>query len=111
MSHGTTHTNHFKIYSHLLTWLKTCLLRLGDRVFATTDADARQHGWQITPTPGGLGRRYRDPRFDTLAACEGCRGHGAKGTRKPCWTCGGIGRIVVRPAAYLPPSPPPRGLP
>jgi hypothetical protein len=41
--------------------------RLGDRLFARPDADARARGWQIVPTYGGLGRRYRDPRIATLA--------------------------------------------
>jgi hypothetical protein len=44
-----------------------CLLRrLGDRRFAVTDAEADWWGWQMTKLQGGLGRRYRDSRFETL---------------------------------------------
>lgn len=110
MAHRTTHTNHYNIYSRLLNWLRTCLLRLGERVFATTDADARQHGWQVTAAQRGLGRQYRDPRFDTLTACAGCHGRGTKAPGNPCRTCSGTGRIVAQPAADQPPSPPPGGL-
>ena len=28
------------------------------------DEEACWRGWEITPLCGGLGRRYRDPRFD-----------------------------------------------
>jgi len=41
------------------------LRRLGDRWFAANDAEAHWREWQITKTSGGLGRRYRDTRFDT----------------------------------------------
>lgn len=43
------------------------LRRWGDRWFANCDTEAHWWGWQISKTPGGLGRRYRDIRFDTLA--------------------------------------------
>jgi hypothetical protein len=47
-------------------WLAYFLRRLGDRQFAVTDTEAFWWGWQITKTAGGLGRRYRDTRFDAL---------------------------------------------
>lgn len=44
--------------------------RLSDRLHASEDAAARQHGWDITVTTGRLGfggRAYRDHRFATRA--------------------------------------------
>jgi hypothetical protein len=35
--------------------------------FRSQDARARQYGWTVEVRPGGLSRRYRDPRFDSLA--------------------------------------------
>ena len=60
----------------LLSWLAAIPRRLGDRLFAMNDAEAYWRSWQITRTHGGLGRRYRDPRFDTLAECPKCQGRG-----------------------------------
>jgi len=51
-------------------------VRLGDRLFTMNDTEAYWRGWQITKTHGGLARRYRDPRFDTLAECPKCQGAG-----------------------------------
>ena len=50
----------------LLSWLAAIPRRLGDRLFFMNDAEAYWRGWQITKTHGALGRRYRDPRFDTF---------------------------------------------
>jgi hypothetical protein len=50
------------------------LRRWGDRWFAMNDTEAHWWGWQISKEPGSLGRRYRDTRFDTLAACARCAG-------------------------------------
>jgi hypothetical protein len=58
----------------VLSWLAAIPRRLGDRLFAMNDTEAYWRDWQITKTPGGLGRRYRDPRFDTLAECPRCLG-------------------------------------
>jgi hypothetical protein len=41
---------------------------LGKYLFAGPDARARDHGWQVSVIQGGLGRRYRDPRFDRFCA-------------------------------------------
>ncbi|HJZ03547.1 MAG TPA: hypothetical protein VJ305_22745 [Streptosporangiaceae bacterium] len=46
-------------------WLAYLLRRWGDRWFAANDTEAYWRGWQITKTHGGLGRRYRDIRFET----------------------------------------------
>ena len=58
------------------------------------DAEAYWRNWQITRTQGGLGRRYRDPRFDTLAECPKCRGAGAIGDQ-PCPPCLSTGRVTL----------------
>ena len=60
----------------ILDWLADLPRRFGDRWFAMNDAEAQWRGWQMTRVRGGLGRRYRDPRFDTLAECGRCRGAG-----------------------------------
>jgi hypothetical protein len=47
-------------------WIARFKRLLSDRVFASADAFARQHGWEITKTTtwSGFGARsYRDPRF------------------------------------------------
>jgi len=90
-----THAGHCKIYRRLLIQLRACLARIGEWAFAGTDAVARQHDWQIVRTHAGLGRRYRDPRFDSLAACSRCCGRGTTATGDPCLSCDGAGRIVV----------------
>jgi hypothetical protein len=77
----------------LLSWLGAAPRRLGDRLFAMNDNEAYWRGWQITEVQGGLGRRYRDPRFDTLAACASCRASGGAGAA--CGPCHGTGRVSV----------------
>ena len=76
----------------LLSWLAAVPRRLGDRLFAMNDTEAFWRGWQITKTQAGLGRRYRDPQFDTLAECPKCRGAGVTADLL-CPPCLGTGRI------------------
>ncbi len=77
----------------LLGWLAARPRRLGDRLFAMNDTEARWRGWQITRMRGSFGRGYRDPHFGLLAECPGC--HGAGGTAdRPCPPCLGTGRIT-----------------
>jgi hypothetical protein len=49
-----------------LSWLIGLPRRAGARLFARNDEEAGWHGWQVTETFGGLGRRYRDARFTAL---------------------------------------------
>jgi hypothetical protein len=83
----------------LLSWLAYIPRGLGDRIFTWNDTDAYWCGWQITKVHGGLGRRYRDPLFDTLSACPQCQGGGAntKDGRAdaPCAPCLGTGRVSI----------------
>ena len=80
--------------SAVLDWLAYLLRRCGDRWFAMNDTEAYWRGWQITKTRGGLGRRYRDLRFDALAACAQCAGAG-EWADAPCGPCLGTGRIII----------------
>lgn len=75
-------------------WLASVTGRLGYRLFAMNDDEACWRGWQIIQLYGGLGRRYRDPRFDTLTGCARCRGAGVNGDA-PCVRCLGTGRVTV----------------
>ncbi len=56
-----------RLLARLGAGLAALARRSGDRLFAMGDAEASWHGWQTTRTHRGLGRRYRDPLFDTLA--------------------------------------------
>jgi DnaJ-class molecular chaperone len=103
MDHRITHASRCKICLRLLAWLRARLARIGERAFAATDGFAREQGWQITSTHAGLGRRYRDPRFDSLAPCSRCRGRGTTAPGDLCQTCNGTGRIVLDQTANLPP--------
>lgn len=76
----------------LLSWLAFGSRRLGDHLFTTNDTEAYWRGWQITKVHGGLGRRYRDPLFDTLAECSKCQGAVA-GAGVSCVPCLGTGRV------------------
>lgn len=76
-------------------WLARCHQNLGARLFRIEDAQARMHGWQITPIKGGFGRRYRDPRFDSLVRCRTCKGSGRQ-QDEPCHVCSGSGRVVMQ---------------
>jgi len=102
MRHGTTYPHLIKIHKLLATWIRA----LAQRVFAALDVAAQQRGWQVSPTHGGFGRNYRDPRFDTLASCGDCLGHGVTSLGNPCHTCRGTGRVTVRPADEPPPRSP-----
>jgi hypothetical protein len=77
----------------LLSWLTYGPRRLGDELFSWNDTEAYWRGWQITRVHGGLGRRYRDPRFGTLTACPQCLGGGISAKDTPCLPCLGTGRI------------------
>jgi hypothetical protein len=73
-------------------WLAERLRAATGRLFAADDRKAREHGWQIGCRHGGLSRRYRDPRFDTLTTCPWCHGSGRAGDQ-PCPACHGTGRL------------------
>ncbi|HEY6312477.1 MAG TPA: hypothetical protein VIY52_16975, partial [Streptosporangiaceae bacterium] len=51
----------------ILDELASVVRRWGDRWFMINDEEACWRSWRTTKLYGGLGRRYRDLRFDTLA--------------------------------------------
>ena len=69
--------------------------RLGDLVFMANDEEAYWRGWTIERRHAGLGRRYRDPIFDTVASCPHCQGLGITAAESPCVKCTGTGRVTV----------------
>jgi hypothetical protein len=87
-----TSSSEDKARSPTIRWLARLIEAAGDGLFAAPDRVAAQHGWRVTKIHGGLGRCYRDPRFDTLRACPRCHGSGESGD-EPCVPCGGSGRV------------------
>jgi hypothetical protein len=77
-------------------WLAGRVAVAGARLFAVQDRIAMQHGWVITKRRGGLGRSYRDPRFDWLRSCSLCEGRGVV-EDQPCEPCGATGRVSLAP--------------
>jgi hypothetical protein len=85
----------------LAGWLADLLFRIGDWMFAMNDQEAGWRGWEIERRHAGLGRRYRDPQFDTLSQCSHCGGIGVQADVR-CAQCSGTGRLVLgRPPTPL----------
>ena len=85
----TTRSERYR--QRLAAWIRA----LGEWLFRDDDARAVRHGWQIETRRGGLGRVYRDPRFDRLARCPDCGGSGTGESGGPCHRCSATGRIVL----------------
>lgn len=66
MCNASIHPCKFKVWVIPITRLTP--VRFGHYLFAGPDQRARAHGWQVSVIHGGLGRRYRDPRFDRFCA-------------------------------------------
>ncbi len=81
--------------------------RLADDLFLAEDLRAHARGWTVEPINHGTGRRYRDPRFDFLHECPGCRGAGFLGI-DPCATCAGRGVVDTRRTTAVEPATPPQ---
>jgi len=115
VSNPTSPTSENKPRGPTVGWLARLIQAAGDRLFAANDREAGWHGWEVTRYQGGLGRGYRDPRFDTLMSCPLCGGSGAAwrdmcggsgaawrdmcggsgvAGRDACVRCGGTGRTV-----------------
>jgi hypothetical protein len=69
--------------NEILAWLADIPGRIGARLFLEADEEAYWHGWQITPLHGGLGRSYRDLRFDARSAPAGADGQVPLGQAPP----------------------------
>ncbi len=93
MSNHTSPTSENNPQGGTDSWLTRLIEAVGSGLFAAHDQQAAQYGWQITHRQGGLGRSYRDARFDTLIVCPRCDGSGTGG-RDPCGGCGGTGRTT-----------------
>jgi hypothetical protein len=83
--------------SSILTRIFATTNRLGDALFARSDARARDRGWQVGRSRSGLHRSYRDPRFDLLHRCARCNGSGLNPHGSDCARCYGTGRVVHDP--------------
>jgi hypothetical protein len=66
LCNASIHLSKFKVWVIPISQLIPA--RLGQHLFAGSDQRAGAHGWQVSVIHGGLGRRYRDPRFDRLCA-------------------------------------------
>jgi hypothetical protein len=106
MPNRSIHTYPSKLFKRTLPlrWMRSALAALARRLLADSDTTARQFDWEVTTTRWGLGRGYRDRRFDGLAACGTCAGRGSLSQGNRCGGCGGTGRVTVRPADE-PPTP------
>jgi len=68
-----------------LAWLTGLPRRAGRHLFAMNDAEARWHRWLVTETLGGLGRQYRDSRFDALGLDPALRRDGCPLSGEGLW--------------------------
>jgi hypothetical protein len=69
-------------FRRLAGWIARLQQQLAGLLFASRDAFAREHGWEITKTTGRSGfgaRSYRDPRFAQSAVVR--QGQNAPGER------------------------------
>ena len=73
----------------------------GSWLFSYEDDFARSHGWTVEERHGGLGRTYRDPRFNHLAQCPACAGIGTFPDDMLCTRCAGSGRITLRHGTHM----------
>jgi hypothetical protein len=60
-------------------WLIGLPRRAGRRLFAMNDAEAGWQRWWVTETLGGLGRQYRDARFDARGTGRAVPGNEDRG--------------------------------
>jgi hypothetical protein len=84
-----------------VAWLIGLPRRAGNRLFAMNDAEAGWRGWQVTEFAGGLGRRYRDARFDYVLAPGG----GVAPGGRPPGIPPRMGGLSVPPCPPDPPGP------
>jgi hypothetical protein len=78
----------------LARWVSGCLAQAGDILFASTDAEASWHAWEMKRRDAGLGRSYRDRRFDTLVSCSRCDDVSTTADRSVCGPCSAAERLI-----------------
>jgi hypothetical protein len=74
--------------------LGRALTQVGYRVFALEDAEAAWHAWDVEPRYAGLGRLYRDQRFDALVDCPRCHRVSTVAGSSVCKQCSAADRLV-----------------
>jgi hypothetical protein len=97
VTNATSPISEEKACGRVIRWLARLTETAGDRLFAAPDQVAVHHGWQITARRGGLGRCYRDARFDAPHPYARPNGSGET-DGEPCPTSASTGR-VSRPAS------------
>ena len=75
-------------------WMGHCLTQVGNLLFAGKDEEASWHAWSVERRDAGLGRAYRDPRFDTLASCPRCHRVSTAADGTACKQCSAAERLV-----------------
>jgi hypothetical protein len=65
--------------------------RVESLIFREPDLDAIARGWQVR-RERPFHHVYRDPRWDSVSACTGCRGSGMSGAAA-CRDCDGRGTV------------------
>jgi hypothetical protein len=68
------------LVAKITAWFADRSTTITDRIFAEPDEQARRHGWSIEIRYGGMSRRYRDPRFDSLRNSQS--GHSTNAVRR-----------------------------
>jgi hypothetical protein len=81
-------------HERLADWTARCVQQLGDLVFAVKDAEAAWHAWEVEPRYAGLGRLYRDQRFDGLVSCPRCHRVSTVAGSAVCKQCSAADRLV-----------------
>lgn len=81
-------------HERLADWTARCVQQLGDLVFAVEDQEAAWHAWDVEQRFAGLGRLYRDQRFDALVSCPRCHRVSTVTGSTVCKQCSATDRLV-----------------
>jgi hypothetical protein len=78
----------------LTGWMARCVQQLGDLMFASEDQEATWHAWDVERRDAGLGRRYRDRRFQALVPCPRCHRVSTVADGAVCKQCTAADRLI-----------------
>jgi len=81
-------------HERLAGWTARCVQQLGDVVFAVEDAEAAWRAWDVERRDAGLGRRYRDRRFQALVPCPRCHRVSTMAGGAVCQQCSAANRLI-----------------
>lgn len=84
-----------------LTVIMSLFGRWDRRLFLDDDAAALVRGWEVRRLSRGMGREYRDRRWDLVDECAPCAGDGLVGAH-PCDDCAGTGTVRLSPVPHPP---------